>query len=372
MVVASQQSPFANEQYTVGWICALPIEMAAAKGMLEEEHGAPRTPAAENDQNTYLLGSIGNFKIVNACLPRDSVGSVSAAIVGRDMLSTFTKVRFGLIVGIGSGIPSDEHDIRLGDVVIGSDKASGGVVVHDFGKVVADGSFENIPHLNRLPRSLSTALAQFEASHMLRGNYILGYIDAMLQTNPHMRRLGFSRPVQGTDRLFKADYRHSTGPTCDKCNENEEINREPRYYEGSVIHYGTVVTGDSVMTHAPTRDQLGRKFNANCLDIRGVAAGLMDTFQCIVIRGVSDYADSHKNDCWRAYAAAAAAATAKELLQLVTPKEIDLSRAGHNLAVQDTWYTSIEMVTSTNTYRLSKSPKLGILAKPDREFVTKS
>lgn len=86
-----QSSPFSNYQYTVGWICALPIELAATKGMLDEEHGAPQIPAAEADQNAYLLGRIGNFKVVVACLPKDQIGSVSAAIVARDMVSTFLR-----------------------------------------------------------------------------------------------------------------------------------------------------------------------------------------------------------------------------------------------------------------------------------------
>lgn len=129
-----QQSPFSNEQYTVGWICALPIEMEAARGMLDEEHGTPQTPAAEADLNAYVLGKIGNFKIAITCPARDQVGSVSAAVAARDMVSTFPKIRIGLMVGIGAGIPDEDHDVRLGDVVIGSDKANGEVVVYNFGK----------------------------------------------------------------------------------------------------------------------------------------------------------------------------------------------------------------------------------------------
>ncbi|EXJ63384.1 uncharacterized protein A1O5_11433 [Cladophialophora psammophila CBS 110553] len=49
------------------------------------------------------------------------------------------------------------------------------------------------------------------------------------------------------------------------------------------------------------------------------AAGLMHGFQCVVIRGIADYADSHKNDDWHAYAAAVAAGCAKELLTYMTP-----------------------------------------------------
>ncbi|KAJ1705321.1 hypothetical protein CA14_005209 [Aspergillus flavus] len=48
------------------------------------------------------------------------------------------------------------------------------------------------------------------------------------------------------------------------------------------------------------------------------AAGLMDQFPCLAIRGILDYADSHKDDRWQDYASAVAAAFAKDLL-LVTP-----------------------------------------------------
>jgi hypothetical protein len=47
------------------------------------------------------------------------------------------------------------------------------------------------------------------------------------------------------------------------------------------------------------------------------AAGLMNTFPCVVIRGLCDYADSHKNKQWQEYAAATAAAYAKELLSVI-------------------------------------------------------
>jgi hypothetical protein len=50
------------------------------------------------------------------------------------------------------------------------------------------------------------------------------------------------------------------------------------------------------------------------------AAGLMTEFSCIVIRGISDYADSHKNDNWQHYAAATAAACTKELLTYIDPE----------------------------------------------------
>src|SRR5947207_7857842 len=172
----STYSPYSNDEYTVGWICALPIEMAAAKGMMDEEHGDPQMAPQRADHNTYLLGCIGKFKVVVACLPKDEIGSSSAAAVAKDMLFTFPNVRVGLLVGIGAGIPdyegNDIQDIRLGDVVISSGMESGGVVLYDFGKKLADGSFKSINILDRPPRSLRTAMSLLEAEHQTRENRI--------------------------------------------------------------------------------------------------------------------------------------------------------------------------------------------------------
>ncbi|KAF4474505.1 hypothetical protein CGGC5_v017153 [Colletotrichum fructicola Nara gc5] len=44
------------------------------------------------------------------------------------------------------------------------------------------------------------------------------------------------------------------------------------------------------------------------------AAGMMDSLQCLPIRGICDYADSHKSKEWQDFAAATAAAYARELL----------------------------------------------------------
>jgi nucleoside phosphorylase len=53
------------------------------------------------------------------------------------------------------------------------------------------------------------------------------------------------------------------------------------------------------------------------------AAGLMNTFPCLVIRGICDYSDSHKNKEWQGYAAMVAAAYAKDLLQRIPLNRIE-------------------------------------------------
>jgi nucleoside phosphorylase len=59
------------------------------------------------------------------------------------------------------------------------------------------------------------------------------------------------------------------------------------------------------------RDQLAKEYGVLCFEME--AAGALADFPCIVIRGISDYCDSHKNDQWHSYAATAAAAYARQL-----------------------------------------------------------
>jgi hypothetical protein len=87
---------FTNNDYTVGWICALPnTELAASQAMLDEEH--PDLLQAENDTNVYILGRIGQHYVVLACLPSGTTGISAAATAARDLLRSFPRVRFGLM-----------------------------------------------------------------------------------------------------------------------------------------------------------------------------------------------------------------------------------------------------------------------------------
>jgi hypothetical protein len=71
-----------HDDYTVGWVCALSIEMVASKGMLEEEY--QDLPVSRGDSNQYTLGRIGNHNVVIACLLGGMYGTTSAAIVTKE------------------------------------------------------------------------------------------------------------------------------------------------------------------------------------------------------------------------------------------------------------------------------------------------
>lgn len=162
------RSPFANDEYTVGWICGLASELAAAQSMMDKVHGEPQTPPAEADNNVYMLGSMGRFKVVAACLP---IQHPSTEAVVKKMLVTFPRIRVGLLVGIGGGIPNHDNDadICLGDVVISSSPKTGGVISYDSGKALADGSFESLSVSNSPPMPLHSASAKLQSQYKMEG-----------------------------------------------------------------------------------------------------------------------------------------------------------------------------------------------------------
>ncbi|KAA8648441.1 uncharacterized protein ATNIH1004_004326 [Aspergillus tanneri] len=93
--------PFSHA-YTVGWICALSLELAAAKAILDEVH--EDLPLPLNVNNNYTLGAISDTVI--ACLPMGIYSRTSATTVTASINCTFPNIRFFLLVGIGGGVPS--------------------------------------------------------------------------------------------------------------------------------------------------------------------------------------------------------------------------------------------------------------------------
>ncbi|KAL6409850.1 Pfs, NACHT and Ankyrin domain protein [Ilyonectria robusta] len=298
---------FSHNDYTVGWVCALHIEMAAATAMLDTVHEA--LPISRSDTNTYTLGNIAMHNIVIACLPSGHYGTNNAATVASNMRRSFPSIRVRLMVGIGGGVPG-KVDIRLGDVVV-----SDGVVQYDLGKTVGDGHFRRTGPLNRPPQELLTATTKLRADHALKPSQIPSILSKVLERYPQMTKYCHCGPLQ--DRLFDGTYDHiQSMDSCEHCDTSRLVNRLARGNTDPKIHYGVVASGNQVMKHGKTRDQLAQELDVVCFEME--AAGLMDSFSCLVIRGICDYSDSHKNKQWQEYAAATAAAYAKELLSVIS------------------------------------------------------
>ena len=280
--------------------------------MLDEEHQG--LPQNADDSNVYTFGRIREHNVVIACLPAGQTGNNSAASVAVQMKSSFNAIRFGLMVGIGGGAPNAEHDVRLGDVVVSQPfKEHGGVVQYDFGKTTPSG-FVRTGFLNAPPTILLSAVAS------LRAKQLRGRVDLL----SHLLKLSslpeFTRENAGPDVLFEVAYKHMGGEGCEQCNKERVVHRRPRGQK-IVIHYGTIASGNQVMRDAVMRDKVSSELGGVlCFEME--AAGLMNSFPCLVIRGLCDYADSHKNKRWQAYAAGTAAACAKEILSVIRAAKV--------------------------------------------------
>jgi nucleoside phosphorylase len=256
--------------------------------MLDERHKMLLQPAT--DDNNYTLGRIGPHNVVIACLPTGLVGVTSAARVAEQMRTTFTFLGFGLMVGTGSGVPSEQHDIRLGDVVVSKPgNTFGGVIQYDFGKTVQEGRFARTGSLNRPPDVLLNAANSLQARHMYEESQVARLMAESMARFP-LYQQACAYLGSGLDQLYRWQYDHLKGEsTCGRCDRNELVDRQPRRSDNPRVHYGLIASGNQVVRDGKTRERLRRDLNALCFEIE--AAGLMDRFPCLAVRGIYDYAD---------------------------------------------------------------------------------
>jgi nucleoside phosphorylase len=318
------------KNYTVGWICAMVTEYVAARTFLDEEHERPHC-VSKHDNNDYTLGKIGEHNVVIAVLPDGEYGTVSAAGVAKDMLHSFPNIRTGLMVGIGGGVPSQKHDIRLGDIVVSSPRdGKGGVLQYDFGKTIQDQSFQQTGFLDQPPTVLRAAVNGLKAQYEESGNRLEEAISSILGKKQRLQQK-YKRPDLGSDRLYQSAFTHppnneaSCAAACGDDPSKLILRRERTGMEDNpAIHYGLIASGNQLMKDALKRDILAKEKDVLCFEME--AAGLMNQFPCLLIRGICDYSDSHKNEEWQGYAAMAAAAYAKDLLYRISPHRMEAER----------------------------------------------
>jgi nucleoside phosphorylase len=274
--------------------------MAAAQAMLDEVHES--LPTQTDDRNTYILGNINQHNVVIACLPTEQYGTNNAAIVLMNMKRTFPTICACLMVGIGGGVPS-KADVRLGDIVVGTR-----VMQCDLGKILSDGQFQRTA-IPRIPhQSLGTLVSSVRSKHELGPSRVLSILEQKLEGQS-----AYARP-DSPDRLFYATYNHeSPSGSCDRCDPSKLVQRSRRISDEIMIHYGAIASGNQVMRDGIARDNIARQLDVICFEME--TAGLMDILPCLPIRGICDYSDSHKSKEWQRYAAATAAAYARELLE---------------------------------------------------------
>ncbi|KAH0551181.1 hypothetical protein GP486_007489 [Trichoglossum hirsutum] len=354
------------KDYTIGWICAITTEYVAAQAFLDEKHKEPEAVSL-GDNNNYTLGKFGKHNVVIAVLPEGEYGISSAASVASDMRHSFPNVRIGLMVGIGGGAPSRKHDIRLGDIVVSVPcNEKGGVFQYDFGKTIQDQSFRQTGFLNQPPMVLRTAVNGLKAQYESEGHQLEEDINRVLEKKSRLRRK-YQRPAPSSDRLYQTGVTHPSNDeeSCAVVCGNDQSNLVLRHEraedeDNPAIHYGLIASANQLMKNASLRDKFAKENDVLCFEME--AAGLMNQFPCLVIRGICDYSDTHKNKEWQGYAAMAAAAYAKDLLCRIPLNKVEAENRISDLlsSVLDTVSRAREGVEKIK-YKLDRSEDLEIL-----------
>lgn len=341
-----EQSPrkkLARTSYHVAWICPVAdLELLPAVLMLDEEHERPEIDTCL-DENIYEFGSAAGHNIVLATCRHGETGNVNVSSITAPLFKTFPNIRMTLLVGIGGGVPQPDtffkpmKDLRLGDVVVGWPTwADGGaaVVYYESGRTRA-GGFEMTGSMDKPHTVIRNALPSLELDHDLGRSTFQQHM-AKLQTH---ERVGhrFRHPGLENDKLFQSHYEHvgSYKSNCDTCDTHQLVKRKDRNCEQNdvfVYHQGRIATGNSVVMDSERRDAISDLVGgALCIDME--AAGVEVNSRCLVIRGISDYADSHKSDLWRSYAAGKAVVFARALLGKIPARDVKEKMASGQLAL---------------------------------------
>ena len=317
-----------RKEFTVGWLCPLLKENFAV--FFDRQYQAVQSTGGST---MYSCGQIGEHNVVVAGL-RGETGTVATAREVAELRNSFPNLRIVLLVGVAGGAPTnkDKQDIRLGDVVVSMpNKHGAGIMQYDFGTDREDAPFEIGNGFTGYPSNILVGAVQevhreFEQSTEARnalGKYLIDGVNKVAKTHPNMD--SSRRPA--IDQLFHSAHRHKDTPdnsSCSQCRSEEGALvtdrpvREPA--DLPYIHHGLMASGNSVMRNASKRDELANERGILCFEME--AAGLSKTeIHWLVVRGICDYSDSHKNKEWQEHAAAVAAQYAKEVLKRLPPSQ---------------------------------------------------
>ncbi|KAJ5667464.1 hypothetical protein N7507_003328 [Penicillium longicatenatum] len=361
---SSHNRPSRRRDFQIAIICALPLEYDAVSLLVDEfwDHDDKQYGRTSGDMNKYRNGRIGVHDVVLMLLPKMGKGAVAGST--GSLRTSYPGVRIAFLVGVCGGVPSSStHEAFLGDVVI-----SDGLVEYDFGrqhpsKFIAKqetGGEHRVP--NKDIRSLITYLKTEPGMSDLRRD-AAEFLKLLQEAAVDKQyRCSYIHPGILEDKLFEPGYhhKHRSNSVCAVCHAKfetfcheaaqascqelgcNEAHRVSRHNLGSAqnshrpcpeIFIGRVASGDTVMKSGEHRDKVAKQYDVIAFEMEG--AGVCDELPCIVVKGICDYADSHKSKAWQPFAAATAAAVLKAILRKYTLDDGTESAVDQNGRVQD-------------------------------------
>lgn len=341
--MAQFTQPASRDEFRVAIICALTVEADAIVLLFDQfwDEEGDIFGRADGDNNSYITGRLGKHNVVLAMLP--VMGTNSAASATASLRSSYGSLRLVFLVGICGGVPRiEDDDVFLGDVVV-----SKAIVQYDFGRQHPEHfQVKNTVEdsLGRANKDIRAMLAHLEINHVKEKlqTKSAAYMKQLQSADKKKRgKQKYDYPGITQDKLYISEYIHRHAEqclvcgkldTCEKaastpcadlgCEEAKLVKRDiPFQNDGdfiSNIFIGRIGSSNTVMRSGKDRDEIAGRHNLIAFEMEG--AGAWDEVPCLVVKGVCDYADSHKNKQWQPYAAATAASVTKAILdrQIVT------------------------------------------------------
>jgi len=331
--------PYHRNDFRIAIVCALQLEADAVETQITKFYRSQEFGKADGDLNTYTLGQLGGHDVVVVWMPSEGNNLAAGAVAS--LMSSFPRIDLALLVGVCAGVPyyskGDQNiEIILGDVIISTD-----VIQYDHGRQYPD-RFQKKETLSQAPLAVRSQIKQLSGKRLSKdiASDISTYLNKLAQESSE-----YAYPGASLDKLFQAGYihkhhhittgnctlcsehKHSTDPICEQarkascqellCNDQQLVTRQRLTsavaYPAPAIHFGRIASGNVVMRSGEYRESHAREEGVIAFEME--AAGIWSRMACIVIKGVCDYADSHKNKKFQDYAAAAAATCARAILE---------------------------------------------------------
>ncbi|KAF9772500.1 hypothetical protein IL306_009804 [Fusarium sp. DS 682] len=340
--------PKSRDGFHICIVCARPSRYDTVSLIIDEFWDESNFSRSKNDPNFYLVGRIGDHPVVIVLLSLD--GKVNAASAISNLHASYKRLELVLATGICGGVPGPHsgEEMLLGDVVI-----SKGLVQHDFGRQYTDRwevKTKLDDCLGRPVKNIRNFVAQLQATRIrnrVEDRASIHLKELQKHATETLRGVDYRYPGADSDRLFPPSYTHRHHSGCDVCEEDSvevcdssrkvpchqigcdstelvhrsrlddrrNLERDGDIDEAQVpfIFVGHLGSGDIVFNSGEERDRLAQAHDLIAFETEG--AGLWDEFPCIVVKGVCNYADNHKNKEWQNFAAATAAAVLKALIE---------------------------------------------------------
>jgi nucleoside phosphorylase len=351
-MASTPAKPVRREDIHIAIICALTHEGDAVETLFDGFWGENGyLGKIDGDPNGYTIGYIGSHNVVLVRMPE--IGKKAASGVGASMKSSFMAIQLALVVGNCGACPHGrkDEDIIMGDVII-----SEGVIEYDMGRQFSYGFIRrNRPKevLGRPSLEVRSLLAS------LKGRRARKSLEEKLSIHLEIVKKSYKNesfyPGVEKDILYESSYQHrhhrptecticsklessgdavcdeSRSSTCQalgchghgihrrRLEDAQEGGRNP----SPQVHFGVIASGDTVMKSGQHRDIIAAQEEIIAFEME--SAGIWDHLSCIVVKGVCDYADSHKNNIWQDYAAATAASAVKAFLTVWRPTPVEFA-----------------------------------------------